>query len=120
MVLGPNSPSSRQRATVVLAALGDPRVVGSEIRGEMCRNMESQRDECRLRGDGGRGDEACVRAKVTLTCQCEASAGPHLTGGQELLGGVLVKIARNVWGLQVRRRHTNGDDKLTAYSVFMG
>jgi len=60
-VLGPNSPSSRRRATVVLAALGDSRVVGSEIRGEMCRNMESQRDECRLRGDGGggRGVRAC-------------------------------------------------------------
>ena len=60
-----------------------------------------------------------MRAKVTLTCQSEASAGPHLTGGQGLLGGVLVKIARNGWGSQVRR-HTNGDDKLTAYSVFIG
>jgi len=40
-------------------------------------------------------------------------------GGQELLGGVSVKITRNGWGSQVRRR-TNGDDKLTAYSVFIG
>ena len=30
-MLGPNSPSSRQRATVVLVALGDPSVVSSEI-----------------------------------------------------------------------------------------
>ena len=30
-VLGPNSPSSRQRATVLLAALGDPSVVSSKV-----------------------------------------------------------------------------------------
>ena len=31
MVLGPNLPSSRRHATVVLVALGDPSVVGSDI-----------------------------------------------------------------------------------------
>jgi len=40
-------------------------------------------------------------------------------GGQELLGGISVKITRNGWGSQVRH-HTTGDDKLTAYSVSIG
>jgi len=44
VVLGPTSLSSRRRATVVLAALGDPSVVGSEIWGKICRDMGMTRE----------------------------------------------------------------------------
>jgi len=41
--------------------------------------------DCEAMWAEGEARERCVRAKVTLTCRSEASAGPHLTGGQELL-----------------------------------
>ena len=53
MVLGPSSPSSWLEAARGCCA-GDPSIGGSEIRGEVCRNME-RTGMCRLRGDGGGG-----------------------------------------------------------------
>jgi len=56
VVLGPNSPSLRRHATVVLVALGDPSVVGSKrFEGRGVGMWKGQGNESRLRGDGGGG-----------------------------------------------------------------
>ena len=59
-MLGPTPLSSRRHTTTVLAVLGDPSLVGSEIQGEKCREMEMTRKRALSVRQERREDKVCM------------------------------------------------------------